>query len=60
VLGARFFNIVAYASGGSIEAALESEISDAIRVVEKIELLAANFACLEEAASRLGANEEMR
>ena len=40
VLGARFFSIVAHAGPGSVEAALESEIGDAIRSLEKLELLA--------------------
>lgn len=40
VLGARFFSIVAHAGPGSLEAALESEIADAIRALEKLELLA--------------------
>jgi hypothetical protein len=40
VLGARFFSIVAFAGPGSVEAALESEISDAIWALEKLELLA--------------------
>ena len=40
VLGARFFSIVAHAGPGSVEAALESEIADAIRALEKLELLA--------------------
>jgi ParB-like nuclease family protein len=40
VLGARFFSIVAHAGPGSVEAALESEIGDAIRALEKLELLA--------------------
>jgi hypothetical protein len=40
VLGARFFSIVAHAGPGSVEAALESEIADAVRALEKLELLA--------------------
>lgn len=40
VLGARFFSIVAHAGPGSVEAALESEIADALRALEKLELLA--------------------
>jgi hypothetical protein len=40
VLGARFFGIVAHAGPGSIEAALESEISDAMRALDKLELVA--------------------
>jgi hypothetical protein len=43
VLGARFFSIVAHAGQGAVEAALESEISDAIRALEKLELLAQNW-----------------
>lgn len=41
VVGARFFTIVGYAGSGAVEAALESEISDAIRAIDKLELLAA-------------------
>ena len=40
VLGARFFGIVAHAGPGSVEAALESEISDAMRALDKLELVA--------------------
>ena len=40
VLGARFFSIVAHAGPGSVEAALASEIGDAVRALEKLELLA--------------------
>ena len=40
VLGARFFSIVAHAGPGSVNAALESEIADAVRALEKLELLA--------------------
>jgi hypothetical protein len=40
VLGARFFSIVAHAGPGSVEAALESEIGDAVRALEKLRLLA--------------------
>ena len=40
VVGARFFTIVGYAGIGGVEAALESEISDAIRAIDKLELAA--------------------
>jgi hypothetical protein len=40
VVGARFFTIVGHAGPGAVEAALESEISDAVRAIEKVELLA--------------------
>jgi hypothetical protein len=40
VIGARFFTIVGYAGPGAIEAALASEIADAIRAIDKLELLA--------------------
>ena len=40
VIGARFFTIVGYAGIGAVEAALESEISDAIRAIDKLELAA--------------------
>lgn len=43
VLGARFFSIVGYAGAGSIEAALQSEISDALRAIGKLELLASRW-----------------
>ena len=40
VLGARFFGMVAHAGPGSLEAALDSEIADAYRALEKLDLLA--------------------
>ena len=40
VIGARFFTIVGYAGSGATEAALASEIADAIRAIDKVELLA--------------------
>jgi hypothetical protein len=40
VIGARFFTIVGYAGINAVEAALESEISDAIRAIDKLELAA--------------------
>lgn len=43
VIGARFFSIVGYAGPEAIEAALESEISDAVRAIDKLELLAARW-----------------
>lgn len=48
VLGARFFSIVGHAGAGSIEAALESEISDALRAIGKLELLASRWWRLSE------------
>lgn len=43
VLGVRFFNIVAHAGPGGITAALESEISDLMRAIDKLEILAENW-----------------
>jgi hypothetical protein len=43
VLGARFFTIVGHAGPGAIEAALESEISDAIHAIDKVELIARHW-----------------
>lgn len=43
VLGVRFFTIIGHAGPGSVTAALESEISDLIRAVDKLELLAENW-----------------
>ncbi|MGH7864384.1 MAG: hypothetical protein ACREQB_05310, partial [Candidatus Binataceae bacterium] len=43
VLGARFFSIVGYAGSAATEAALESEISDALRAIGKLELLASRW-----------------
>ena len=43
VLGARFFTIIGHAGLGSMEAALESEIGDAIRAIEKLEMLASRW-----------------
>lgn len=43
VVGMRFFNIIAHAGVGSIKAALESEISDLLRAIDKLELLADNW-----------------
>jgi hypothetical protein len=40
VTGACFFTIVGYAGIGAVEAALESEISDAIRAIDNLELAA--------------------
>ena len=54
VVGARFFTIVGYAGpgAGAIEAALESEISDAIRAIEKLELLAMRWPQIAGSAMR--------
>lgn len=43
VLGFRFFTIVGLAGPGSINAALESEISDLVRAIDKLEILAENW-----------------
>ncbi len=52
VVGARFFTIVGYAGTGAVEAALESEISDAIRAIEKLELLAMRWPEIAGSAMR--------
>ena len=39
VIGARFFTIVGFAARGSEEAALLAEITDAVRAIDKLELL---------------------
>lgn len=43
VLGARFFSIIGYAGPGAVEAALQSEIADAQRAIDKLELLAEHW-----------------
>ncbi|MBV1863440.1 MAG: ParB N-terminal domain-containing protein [Rhodobacteraceae bacterium] len=43
VIGMRFFNIIAHAGPGGIAAALESEISDLIRAIDKLKILAENW-----------------
>ena len=43
VIGARFFNIIGHAGAGAILAALESEISDLMRAIDKLEILAENW-----------------
>ena len=43
VIGARFFTIVGYGPRGAEVAALLSEIADAVRAVDKLELLARNW-----------------
>jgi hypothetical protein len=48
VIGARFFTIVGYAGIGAVEAALESEISDAIRAIDKLELAAERWKQISE------------
>ena len=40
VIGARFFTIVGQAASGALEAALESEIADALCAIKKLELIA--------------------
>ena len=48
VIGARFFTIVGYAGSGATEAALASEIADAIRAIDKVELLAERWGQITE------------
>jgi hypothetical protein len=48
VIGARFFTIVGYAPSGATGAALVSEIADAIRAIDKVELLAERWAQITE------------
>ena len=43
VVGIRFFNIVAHSGPGSTTVALESEISDLVRAITKLEYLAENW-----------------
>ncbi|MDO6482019.1 ParB N-terminal domain-containing protein [Shimia thalassica] len=43
VIGMRFFNIVGHAGPGGIAAALESEISDLVRALDKLEMFAENW-----------------
>lgn len=43
VIGMRFYNIIAHAGPGSITAALDSEISDLLRAIDKLEILARNW-----------------
>jgi hypothetical protein len=43
VIGIRFFNIVGHAGPGAIAAALESEIADLMRAIDKLEILAENW-----------------
>ncbi|MFC3612443.1 ParB N-terminal domain-containing protein [Lutimaribacter marinistellae] len=43
VIGMRFFNIVGHAGPGGVAAALESEISDLVRAIDKLEILAENW-----------------
>jgi hypothetical protein len=50
VIGARFFTIVGYAGSGATEAALASEIADAIRAIDKVELLAERWEQITEVA----------
>ncbi|QIB64709.1 hypothetical protein [Kineobactrum salinum] len=51
VIGVRFFNIVAYAGAGATAAALESEISDLIRAIDKLEFLAENWWRIDNAVT---------
>ena len=51
VVGARFFTIVGYAGMGAVEAALELEISDAIRAIDKLELLAGRWRQIADLSS---------
>ena len=50
VIGARFFTIVGYAGAGATEAALASEIADAIRAIDKVKLLAERWGQIMELA----------
>jgi hypothetical protein len=50
VVGARFFTIVGFAGPGAEEAALTSEVTDAIRAVDKLELLLRHWNRLGDAA----------
>ena len=50
VLGARFFTIVGHAGPGAIEAALESEISDAVHALDKVALIAKYWWKIEDDA----------
>ncbi len=43
VIGMRFFNIVGHAGPGGIAAALESEVSDLVRALDKLEIFAENW-----------------
>lgn len=43
VVGARFFNMIGFAGESAFEAALTAEVSDATRVLDKIELLASRW-----------------
>jgi hypothetical protein len=43
VLGMRFFTIVGHAGPGSVTAALNSEISDLIRAIDKLEIFSENW-----------------
>jgi hypothetical protein len=43
VIGIRFFNIVGHAGAGASEAALESEIADLARAIDKLEVLAEHW-----------------
>ncbi len=59
VLGARFFNMIAHAGAGAWEAAVMAEISDASRVLDKIELLASRWddlSAMEMQGCRLATN----
>ena len=57
VIGARFFTIVGYAGAGTTEAALASEIADAIRAIDKVELLAERWGLDYRTGSRPIAGE---
>lgn len=51
VLGARFFNTVGHAEPSATEAALQSEIADALRALDKLDLIAAHWPRLSRAAA---------
>ncbi len=43
VIGMRFFTIVGHAGPGAVTAALDSEISDLVRAINKLEIFAENW-----------------
>lgn len=51
VLGARYFNTIATAEPSASEAAMRSEIADAVRALDKLELIARHWARLKPAGS---------
>lgn len=43
VIGMRFFTIIGHAGPGGISVALESEISDLVRAIDKLDILVENW-----------------